>query len=88
MREGMERQLKEACSVTSRAFRSYRKEIVSDLEALGQGSEIISAEEISEETQMSQVIAIMKPVLRYLQLLCENHNSDLQVLGRVSWKTF
>ncbi|XP_037539386.1 inositol 1,4,5-trisphosphate receptor type 2 [Nematolebias whitei] len=78
MTEGMERQLKEACSVTSRAFRSYRKEIVSDLEALGQSSEIISTEETSEETQMSQVIAIMKPVLRYLQLLCENHNPDLQ----------
>uniref|UniRef100_A0AAQ5ZMC5 Inositol 1,4,5-trisphosphate receptor n=1 Tax=Amphiprion ocellaris TaxID=80972 RepID=A0AAQ5ZMC5_AMPOC len=31
-----------------------------------------------EETQMSPAITIMKPILRYLQLLCENHNSDLQ----------
>uniref|UniRef100_A0A672P4Q1 Inositol 1,4,5-trisphosphate receptor n=1 Tax=Sinocyclocheilus grahami TaxID=75366 RepID=A0A672P4Q1_SINGR len=27
---------------------------------------------------MSQAIAIMKPILRFLQLLCENHNRDLQ----------
>uniref|UniRef100_A0A672JC27 Inositol 1,4,5-trisphosphate receptor n=1 Tax=Salarias fasciatus TaxID=181472 RepID=A0A672JC27_SALFA len=45
---------------------------------LGQNSEIIGGEEILEETQMSPAITIMKPILRYLQLLCENHNSDLQ----------
>ncbi|RXM31832.1 Inositol 1,4,5-trisphosphate receptor type 2 [Acipenser ruthenus] len=27
---------------------------------------------------MSPAIAIMEPILRYLQLLCENHNRDLQ----------
>lgn len=27
---------------------------------------------------MSQAITIMKPILRFLQLLCENHNRDLQ----------
>uniref|UniRef100_A0A8C7N7K2 Inositol 1,4,5-trisphosphate receptor n=1 Tax=Oncorhynchus kisutch TaxID=8019 RepID=A0A8C7N7K2_ONCKI len=32
----------------------------------------------SEETQMSPAITIMKPILRYLQLLCENHNRNLQ----------
>uniref|UniRef100_A0A8C7KZ53 Inositol 1,4,5-trisphosphate receptor n=1 Tax=Oncorhynchus kisutch TaxID=8019 RepID=A0A8C7KZ53_ONCKI len=31
-----------------------------------------------EETQMSPAITIMKPILRYLQLLCENHNRNLQ----------
>uniref|UniRef100_A0A4W6EDL0 Inositol 1,4,5-trisphosphate receptor n=1 Tax=Lates calcarifer TaxID=8187 RepID=A0A4W6EDL0_LATCA len=45
---------------------------------LGQNSEITGAEEVIEETQMSPAITIMKPILRYLQLLCENHNSDLQ----------
>ena len=25
-------------------------------------------------------IAIMEPILRFLQLLCENHNRDLQVI--------
>lgn len=28
---------------------------------------------------MSAVITIMQPILRFLQLLCENHNRDLQV---------
>uniref|UniRef100_A0A8C7QSZ5 Inositol 1,4,5-trisphosphate receptor n=1 Tax=Oncorhynchus mykiss TaxID=8022 RepID=A0A8C7QSZ5_ONCMY len=35
-------------------------------------------EEREEETQMSPAITIMKPILRYLQLLCENHNRNLQ----------
>jgi hypothetical protein len=25
-------------------------------------------------------VAVMRPILRFLQLLCENHNPDLQVL--------
>lgn len=80
MREDMRGQLKEASSVTSKAFCAFRKELDPDLEGLGQHSEIIGAEEALEETQMSPAITIMKPILRYLQLLCENHNSDLQVL--------
>uniref|UniRef100_W5LMA3 Inositol 1,4,5-trisphosphate receptor n=1 Tax=Astyanax mexicanus TaxID=7994 RepID=W5LMA3_ASTMX len=30
------------------------------------------------EVQMSQAITIMEPILRFLQLLCENHNRHLQ----------
>uniref|UniRef100_A0A4W5KAJ3 Inositol 1,4,5-trisphosphate receptor n=1 Tax=Hucho hucho TaxID=62062 RepID=A0A4W5KAJ3_9TELE len=30
------------------------------------------------ETEMGPAIIIMKPILRFLQLLCENHNQDLQ----------
>uniref|UniRef100_A0A3B5N1F5 Inositol 1,4,5-trisphosphate receptor n=1 Tax=Xiphophorus couchianus TaxID=32473 RepID=A0A3B5N1F5_9TELE len=45
---------------------------------LGQNSDAGGADEVEEEPEMSWLIAIMKPVLRYLQLLCENHNSDLQ----------
>ena len=26
-------------------------------------------------------VAVMKPILRFLQLLCENHNPDLQVIS-------
>ena len=36
-------------------------------------------ENSSDDKKMSQQIAIMKPILRFLQLLCENHNRDLQV---------
>lgn len=75
----MRGQLKEASSVTSKAFCAFRKELDPDLEGLGQTTDM-GAEEALEETQMSPAITIMKPILRYLQLLCENHNSDLQVL--------
>lgn len=38
------------------------------------------AEEQREvETEMGPAVIIMKPILRFLQLLCENHNQDLQV---------
>ncbi|KAM9807824.1 inositol 1,4,5-trisphosphate-gated calcium channel ITPR2 [Neosynchiropus ocellatus] len=78
MREDMRGQLKEASSATSKAFCAFRKELDPDLDGLGQSYEGIGSEEVIEETQMSPTITIMKPILRYLQLLCENHNSDLQ----------
>lgn len=31
------------------------------------------------DTEMGPSVLIMKPILRFLQLLCENHNQDLQV---------
>ena len=33
----------------------------------------------SESSKLSPKIAVMEPILRFLQLLCENHNSMLQV---------
>lgn len=82
----MRGQLKEASSVTSKAFCAFRKELDPDLEGLGQTGDL-GAEEVLEETQMSPAITIMKPILRYLQLLCENHNSDLQVLAAIRSRT-
>lgn len=38
-----------------------------------------AAEEKEVETEMGPAVTIMKPILRFLQLLCENHNQDLQV---------
>uniref|UniRef100_A0A7N6BBH0 Inositol 1,4,5-trisphosphate receptor n=1 Tax=Anabas testudineus TaxID=64144 RepID=A0A7N6BBH0_ANATE len=79
MREDMRGQLKEASSVTSKAFCAFRKEELDpDLEDMGQNNEVLGAEDASEDIQMSPAITIMKPILRFLQLLCENHNSDLQ----------
>uniref|UniRef100_A0AAQ4R0F6 Inositol 1,4,5-trisphosphate receptor n=1 Tax=Gasterosteus aculeatus aculeatus TaxID=481459 RepID=A0AAQ4R0F6_GASAC len=78
IREDMRGQLKEASSVTSKAFCAYRKELDPDLDGLGQSSELVGAEDALEETPMSHAITIMKPILRFLQLLCENHNTDLQ----------
>ena len=79
MREDIQWQGKEEVSnATSEAF---RKELDTELESLGQSGEVFGTEEEAVvETQMSASITIMRPILRYLQLLCENHNSDLQVL--------
>ncbi|KAM8755409.1 inositol 1,4,5-trisphosphate-gated calcium channel ITPR3 isoform 1-T1 [Acanthopagrus schlegelii] len=37
-----------------------------------------AAEQREVETEMGPAVTIMKPILRFLQLLCENHNQDLQ----------
>lgn len=33
-----------------------------------------------DEAQLSAKILVMQPILRFLQLLCENHNTKLQVI--------
>uniref|UniRef100_A0A8C4IDV6 Inositol 1,4,5-trisphosphate receptor n=1 Tax=Dicentrarchus labrax TaxID=13489 RepID=A0A8C4IDV6_DICLA len=43
---------------------------------LVQGQAIAPVPEV--ETEMGPAVTIMKPILRFLQLLCENHNHDLQ----------
>ncbi|KAM7404201.1 hypothetical protein PAMP_011568 [Pampus punctatissimus] len=37
-----------------------------------------AVEQREVETEMGPAVTIMKPILRFLQLLCENHNHDLQ----------
>ncbi|XP_073709761.1 inositol 1,4,5-trisphosphate-gated calcium channel ITPR2 [Misgurnus anguillicaudatus] len=76
LREEMRGQLKDASSVTSKAYGVFRRELDPEMELMGNGME--GVEEVEEEIQMSQAITIMKPILRFLQLLCENHNRDLQ----------
>ena len=36
-----------------------------------------------DEKKLAPHVALMKPILRFLQLLCENHNRDLQVLDSI-----
>lgn len=73
----MRGQLKDASSVTSKAYSIFRRDLDPEMEPMGSGQD--GMEEVVEETQMSQAITIMKPILRFLQLLCENHNRHLQV---------
>jgi formate dehydrogenase maturation protein FdhE len=40
------------------------------------------AKEREEENKLSPKVAVMKPILRFLQLLCENHNRQMQNLLR------
>ncbi len=77
LREDIRGQLKDASSVTSKAYRIFRRDADPEIEPMGSG--VDGMEEVVEETQMSQAITIMKPILRFLQLLCENHNRNLQV---------
>jgi hypothetical protein len=38
--------------------------------------------EKEEDRQLSIKVSVMQPILRFLQLLCENHNKQLQNLLR------
>ncbi|KFU94560.1 Inositol 1,4,5-trisphosphate receptor type 2, partial [Chaetura pelagica] len=79
LKEGMKGQLTEASSATSKAYSVYRREMDPEVDLVGSGADAANAEEKSaEEAIMSPAIAIMQPILRFLQLLCENHNRELQ----------
>ncbi|CAH2278455.1 inositol 1,4,5-trisphosphate receptor type 2 isoform X1 [Pelobates cultripes] len=80
LKEGMKGQLAEASSATSKAYCVYRKEIDTDIDLMGSGADNGGAEDkaAEEAVAMSAVISIMQPILRFLQLLCENHNLGLQ----------
>uniref|UniRef100_A0A8C2TUK1 Inositol 1,4,5-trisphosphate receptor n=1 Tax=Coturnix japonica TaxID=93934 RepID=A0A8C2TUK1_COTJA len=68
-----------ASSATSKAYSVYRREMDPEIDLMGAGTDATNAEEKStEEAVMSPAIAIMQPILRFLQLLCENHNRELQ----------
>lgn len=46
------------------------------------GPSLRRGHEVSERVQSNEMgssVLIMQPILRFLQLLCENHNRDLQV---------
>uniref|UniRef100_A0AAY5EEB9 Inositol 1,4,5-trisphosphate receptor, type 1a n=1 Tax=Electrophorus electricus TaxID=8005 RepID=A0AAY5EEB9_ELEEL len=71
-------QLIEASVVTKKAFSSYRRDADPE-EAYGHGEgDRGGGDKGAEQGEMSSVILIMQPILRFLQLLCENHNRDLQ----------
>uniref|UniRef100_A0A8C0XDE8 Inositol 1,4,5-trisphosphate receptor n=1 Tax=Castor canadensis TaxID=51338 RepID=A0A8C0XDE8_CASCN len=79
LKEGMKGQLTEATSATSKAYCVYRREMDPEVDLVCAGPEVGSAEErTAEEVTVSPTISIMQPILRFLQLLCENHNRELQ----------
>ncbi|XP_049327904.1 inositol 1,4,5-trisphosphate receptor type 1 isoform X19 [Astyanax mexicanus] len=71
-------QLLEASTVTKKAFAAYRREVDSDEHLSGGEVQTSTAEKIQDENEMSVTITIMQPILRLMQLLCENHNRELQ----------
>uniref|UniRef100_A0A8C4VMW8 Inositol 1,4,5-trisphosphate receptor n=1 Tax=Gopherus evgoodei TaxID=1825980 RepID=A0A8C4VMW8_9SAUR len=83
LKQGMKGQLTEASSATSKAYSVYRREMDPEIDLMGSGTDATNTEEKStEEATMSPAIAIMQPILRFLQLLCENHNRELQTFLR------
>ncbi|KAI7798187.1 putative inositol 1, partial [Triplophysa rosa] len=46
--------------------------------SFGQPEQTPQPEQQEVDTEMGPSVTIMKPILRFLQLLCENHNLDLQ----------
>uniref|UniRef100_A0A8C3EWT4 Inositol 1,4,5-trisphosphate receptor n=1 Tax=Corvus moneduloides TaxID=1196302 RepID=A0A8C3EWT4_CORMO len=60
------------------AYNTYRREADPEEHySAGEGAQA-AADKSKDELEMSAVISIMQPILRFLQLLCENHNRDLQ----------
>uniref|UniRef100_A0A672NV96 Inositol 1,4,5-trisphosphate receptor n=1 Tax=Sinocyclocheilus grahami TaxID=75366 RepID=A0A672NV96_SINGR len=47
--------------------------------SFGQPEQPPQPEQQEVDTEMGPSVTIMKPILRFLQLLCENHNQDLQL---------
>uniref|UniRef100_A0A674KBU2 Inositol 1,4,5-trisphosphate receptor n=1 Tax=Terrapene triunguis TaxID=2587831 RepID=A0A674KBU2_9SAUR len=83
LKQGMKGQLTEASSATCKAYSVYRREMDPEIDLMGSGTDATNTEEKStEEATMSPAITIMQPILRFLQLLCENHNRELQTFLR------
>lgn len=79
-------QMADAAQTTARAYvhLQHIRHLEKGDSAQG-GRQSLPAEEFigdkakEKEKKLSAEIAIMEPILRFLQLLCENHNRDLQV---------
>uniref|UniRef100_A0A3Q0SVP1 Inositol 1,4,5-trisphosphate receptor n=1 Tax=Amphilophus citrinellus TaxID=61819 RepID=A0A3Q0SVP1_AMPCI len=78
MTEDVKEQLLEASSATKKAFNSYRREADPEDHFTSTDGQPNTGDKNQDEGEMSFVIVIMQPILRFLQLLCENHNRDLQ----------
>ncbi|XP_062441643.1 inositol 1,4,5-trisphosphate receptor type 1 [Rhea pennata] len=71
-------QLLEASAATRKAYNAYRREADPDDHYSAAEGAQSAADKSKDDLEMSAVISIMQPILRFLQLLCENHNRDLQ----------
>ncbi|XP_013174737.1 PREDICTED: inositol 1,4,5-trisphosphate receptor isoform X2 [Papilio xuthus] len=78
--EDMDDEITNACGSAVHAY--------SDIHTMSHGTTVLEEimSEKKRETSNSDVlppkVAVMRPILRFLQLLCENHNPDLQNLLR------
>lgn len=77
--EEVREQLLEASAVTKKAFNTYRRDTDPEDHLSCPDSQPSAADKGQEDGEMSVIITIMQPILRLMQLLCENHNRELQV---------
>ncbi len=82
----MKDQLEEAAVGTSKALSAVRRTRPAEEEDRGATAQLVSIDDMladktkdKDDKKISHEIAVMQPILRFLQLLCENHNRDLQV---------
>ena len=74
-------QLTDAAQQTNKAYNSVRKGRDGEPNEGGARSAYQDNVKASSVGQyLSSEIVIMQPILRFLQLLCENHNAEMQVL--------
>lgn len=85
--EDVKEQLSDAAMHTGKAYAAVRRGRDPDAEVEASrpmpnsslfGTDLQSASGKHEVKTMSPEVLVMKPILRFLQLLCENHNRDLQ----------
>ena len=79
----MNNQFDDAALATSRAYSQVRQQRVSDdgdnVVQTVSVEDLITEKKDKDDKKISPEIECMQPILRFLQLLCENHNRDLQV---------
>lgn len=75
----MREQLIEASTATKKAINAYRREAEVDEHLNVAEGQTSTTEKNQDDNEMSVIITIMQPILRLMQLLCENHNRELQV---------
>ncbi len=76
-------QMTEAASQTNKAYLSVRKGRDVDTSDRPSALGDLSTKGTPGGRLMTPEVACMQPILRFLQLLCENHNAELQVRERV-----
>uniref|UniRef100_A0A8C9S8L0 Inositol 1,4,5-trisphosphate receptor n=1 Tax=Scleropages formosus TaxID=113540 RepID=A0A8C9S8L0_SCLFO len=76
--EEVREQLLEASTVTKKAYCSYRRDADSEEHLVPPDGQASTGDKGQDDGEMSVIITIMQPILRLMQLLCENHNRELQ----------
>lgn len=84
--EEIREQLADAATHTIKAYAAVRRGREPDtdadpvkMSAVGDIAGFSCSSKLDAKGAIAPVVMVMKPILRLLQLLCENHNHDLQV---------